>query len=111
MQHTIDLFRQKRFKIISERMIEVDSQIVQEVIKKGRVIITCSCENSSTFAHANICRHKRFFIMLPFLKKLDKKTKHLKQYYQTAKDITKDKEIETIYGIILDDLEGLIWKQ
>lgn len=107
MKHTLELYKQKRFKIISERMMEVDSNIIQEVIKKGRTVMTCSCENSATFAHNNICRHKKFFIMFPLLEKLNANIEKIIEYYQSEKSVNQDINYKKLCGFIINDLEQL----
>jgi len=107
MKHMIELFRQGRYNVISERMIEVDNQTVQEVMKKGRGVITCSCENSSRFAHSNICRHKKFFILLPFLLKTEQKLSNLLDYFKVNKDICKTEEAKKLSEIICMNLNDL----
>ena len=84
MLHSLELYKQKRFNRISEKMIEVDNQITQKVIKKGRTLITCSCHNSSDFAHLNMCRHKTFFLYLPLLEKLNGIIEEKKDFYRGA---------------------------
>ncbi len=107
LDHIKQLYKENRYKIISERMIEVDKQIVQRVIKKGRQIITCSCENSSTFAHINICRHKLFFLYLPLLKDLNERIDKLIEFYNTNKQVEKEDRPKQLSGFICSDLEEL----
>jgi hypothetical protein len=104
MKHTIELYKQGRYNIISERMIEVDSQTVTKQIKKGREIITCSCENAGRFASNQLCRHKQFFILLPFFQLIEKKARNMLNYYKPAKDITKNPKEKEIYNQVIDDL-------
>jgi hypothetical protein len=103
MNHIIQLFQEGRYNVISERMIEVDNQVVSKQIKKGREIITCQCENAGRFGSNQLCRHKVFFIMLPLLLKLKEKIWILEQYYEGARIL--NKEIKPEY--ILDDLKEL----
>lgn len=107
INHIKQLYKEKRFKVISERMFEVDSQIVQEVIKKGRKILTCSCENSTTFAHKNICRHKLFFLYLPLLEEWNTRLDKLIEFYTTNRQIEKTDRARQISGFICSDLEEL----
>lgn len=96
IEHCIQLYKEKRYEIISERMIQVDSYIVTEQVKKGRVIITCSCQNHSIFPNESLCRHKRFFIVYPFinlfLENLNKKIS-LFESLKYSKDMNKSFEI------------------
>lgn len=92
LKHIIDLYKQNRYKIISDRMIEVDSQIVTKQIKKGREIITCSCENAGRFASNQLCRHKQFFILFPLLKKLDNYLTPLIDEYKIGETIGTNEE-------------------
>ena len=104
MKHMIELYKNKRYKIISERMIEVDNQIVTKQIKKGRIIYTCSCENSGRFGNIQTCRHIKFFIVLPFIEKLNEKIDKLINFYTGVILIDKNKEIAEV---MLNDLENL----
>lgn len=103
MKHSIQLFMEGRYKVISERMIEVDTQTVTKKTKKGNSVLTCSCDNSSRFAHNQMCRHKNFFIMLPFLKAFETKIKDMEIFYRGAKEL--NKEIKP--GIVLEELKDL----
>ncbi len=107
IKHMIEIFREKRYKIISDRMITVDSHTVKEQTKKGRKILTCDCDNSSTFAHINMCRHKLFYLYLPLLELFEKKVKRLINYYENGESVAKEDE-KQLYGIMADDLKGLL---
>lgn len=112
MKHMFELYNQNRYTIISERMIEVDTQIISKQIKQGREILTCSCENSGRFASNQLCRHKQFFIMFPFLKKLDKYLTPLIDEYKISQTLTKDKEKNMFFGFteILENIKRGDWK-
>lgn len=103
MKHTIELFKQGRYHIISERMMEVDDQVVSSQIKKGREVLTCSCENSGTFGQNQMCRHKRFFIAYPFLERHHRKLENLRIYYEGARQLKKEIKPE----IVLETLKDL----
>jgi len=103
-KQALKIYKEKRFKVISEKMIEVDDKLVTRQTKKGRLIFTCSCENSGMFAQSQICRHKKFFIMYPLIKELNKKIEKKKEFYKGAKLLKK--EVNPDY--IIDDLNGLV---
>jgi len=103
MNHIIQLFKEGRYKVISERMIEVDSQVVSKQIKKGRELITCSCENAGRFGSNQLCRHKQFMLLLPFFQHLDNKLEDLEIFYSGAVELKKDINP----GIILEDIKEL----
>ena len=107
IKHMIEIFREKRYKIISDRMITVDSHTVKEQTKKGRKILTCDCDNSSTFAHINMCRHKLFYLYLPLLELWNKRIDILIEYYSANKDISKDEGQKRLSGFFCSDLEEL----
>lgn len=107
MKHTLELYKQKRYKVISERMMQVDNHNVTEQIKKGRSILLCDCENDSRFANLNLCRHKKFFILFPFLNKLNNKLDNLIDEYEVGKSLLKTEEGKNICFRIKEDLEGL----
>ena len=110
MKHLLELYKTKRFKIISERMIEVDNQTVTKQIRSGRQILTCSCDNSSTFGNSQMCRHKNFFVMLPLLQMLEEKIDKLLDYYETGRDISIG-DFKELFKTIINDLGGLMrWK-
>jgi len=47
---------------ISSTLFEVLNYSVKIQTKKGRVLLLCSCQNSSYFANNNFCYHKQLVI-------------------------------------------------
>lgn len=107
MKHTLELYKQNRYEIISKDMIKVDNETVKRQVKKGREILICSCENSSRFGHSQICRHKRLFLYLPILTKLENKLNNLILEYKAGKTILNTEEGKTITNQIINDIENL----
>ena len=102
LQHIIELYAQNRYKVISERMIEVDDKIVQK-----QKYLTCSCEHQTHTKQEGICRHKLFFIYYPLLKLLENKIDNLINDYKGF-DFNK---LKVDAKIVLDDLEKLKLKE
>ena len=108
IQHCIKLYKEERYKINSDRNIDVDSHNVQEQTKKGRKLILCSCENHTKFCAENpICRHKLFYIIFPILESMDRKMNKLILEYKAGKTIVKTEEAKNISNQIINDLENL----
>lgn len=107
INHLLKVYKEKRYNVISERMIEVDDKTVSLITSAGRQMIGCSCQNSGRFAHSQLCWHKRFFILFPYLDAVQKELDELINYYNMEKQLTKDKEIETKMFMIVNDLENL----
>jgi hypothetical protein len=103
MKHTIELYKQGRYNIISDRMIEVDSHTVTKQTKKGRTVLTCSCDNSGRFGSNQLCRHKQFFIMLPFFQLIENEARKSLNYFKTAKDLSKTQEAKEICNQAIND--------
>ena len=107
MKHSIELYKDNRYKVISERMIEVDGNLVTRKVKKGRVVLTCSCQNHSHFPNESFCRHKKFFVLFPLLDKFNKKIDNLINEYSVGKSILKTDEGKNITEQIINDLKKL----
>lgn len=103
LKHLIELYRENRYKIISERMIDVDNQTVMK-----QKYLTCSCENQSYTKQEGICRHKQFFIILPFLKLIETQATEILDYYKVAKTQSKNENEREIYNQIIDDLDKFV---
>lgn len=104
INHCIQLYREGRFLVNSERNMEIDSHSVQEQVKKGRTLLLCSCQNHTKFCNEGaMCRHKLFFILYPLLKKLNKKVEDMEIFYRGAIEL--DKQVRPEY--VLDDLKEL----
>lgn len=57
-------FREGRIKQLSENMFKVDNHLVKIQTKKGRKLITCDCENHTTFCNSPVlCWHKELTIL------------------------------------------------
>jgi len=105
IKHIFELYKQKRYNKISDRIIEVDSHTVVKHIKKGRIFYTCDCENHPKFCNEQaICRHKRFFILLPLLENINNKLNELKNYYVGAELLKK----QVYPSKVLEDFGSLL---
>lgn len=62
--------KEGRYYKISPTMMDVGSNNVALVTKKGRSVLTCSCSNSARFANDNLCSHRVAFLILLFNEKL-----------------------------------------
>lgn len=104
LKHIIELYTQKRYKIISEDNMDVDSHNVLSQVKKGRKLVICSCCNDTKFCNESpICRHKRFFLMYPLLKLFDDK---INLIINTYKDFEFN-NLKIDSKVVLDDLQKL----
>lgn len=107
MKHYLEIYKQKRFKINSENNMDVDGHNVQRQIRKGRQILLCDCENDSRFANINLCRHKTFFILFPYLDFLFKETDKLINEYKIGEAISNTEEGKLVNYQIINDLRKL----
>ena len=107
IKYFLDLYKQGNWKVISESMMEVESHNVMEQTKKGRKLILCDCENNSTFANLNLCRHSRFFILFPFLEKFFTKLEILEDEYKAGESLSKTDKEKELCSQIWNDLKSL----
>ncbi len=106
INHCIKLYKEKRYEVISDNMITVDSQDVHLTKRKGGSLITCTCHNHVQNADSPaFCRHKLFFIMLPYLDKLNNKISELKNMYRIQKYSPLDKE--KLIFMMMEDLDDI----
>lgn len=93
----------KSINQISESLFEVRSYIVKIHIKKGRRMLTCSCQNHSRFPNECFCYHKESVINYLATKeineKIDKLIKTFEKYTEMNFDIKP--------GLILNELKKL----
>jgi len=109
LEYAYQTYKHKKYNVISERMIEVESENVHKVIKKGRSLILCSCQNHSRFCNSPaMCRHKLFFLLFPLFEHYDKKIKELIDFLNINKTLPKKNRLD-VDGIImqLDDLRRI----
>ena len=107
-KHCLELYKQGRYNIISEKMIEVDSQTVIRQIKKGRTILTCSCQNHTNFCNSGaMCRHKEFFMIFPLIEFMDGKLSNIISEYEAGQSIMKTEEGKRLALQVTDDLKRL----
>lgn len=107
MNHIIELYTTNRYEIISENIIKIDSHEVISKIRNGKRLLTCDCEAQEKSDNSILCRHKLFFIVFPYLERLNCRLWSLEHYYKTMKSITKDLEQKKIYEIFLDQLNEI----
>lgn len=107
IKHITDLYKQKRYEVISDTMIKVDNHTVKKQIKKGRQILICSCENDSQFGNINLCRHKLFYLYLPLLELWEQELDKLITFYIGARNNYSNEETKKIAGFFCSDLEEL----
>jgi len=96
--------KDRRYKRISENVMEVGKNTVILKIKKGRNLLTCSCHNDTKFCcESPICSHKQVFLIVNFNDNL---------YSEISKaifDVNKYKELnfEMSNSLCLDILEKI----
>jgi hypothetical protein len=107
INHAIEIYKTNRYTINSERNMDVDNHNVQEVVKKGRTLLICDCENGTDFCNSpTMCRHRLFFILYPLLDKLDTKIGNLILEYNVGKS-TGDEKTKRLCNQIINDLNEL----
>lgn len=106
LEYAYGIYKHKKYEIISDRNMDVESENIQKVIKKGRSLILCSCQNHSRFCNSPaMCRHKLFFLLFPLFQHYDNKIKALIDFLKINKTLS-EKNIVDIDGIIMQ-LEDL----
>jgi len=80
MKRAIKIIKEKKYKILSDRMVEVKDNgkyIVSYITKPGRTIQTCSCTNSARHCNQPIrCVHRivaEWVLMIYQLNKMEVK--------------------------------------
>ena len=81
----------KRVKQIGPILFEVNGHIVKFQTKKGRLISTCDCQNSSRFAHHNLCSHKIACIIFVSNKEPLKRLNESIEIYERMSKLKKQK--------------------
>lgn len=106
-KHLLELFGHKRYSkvenIPKEKMLRIDSNEVTKIIKKNYSLLNCTCESSGKTGHNSLCRHKQFFIILPFLEYFGKELDGLILEYNNYRNL----KIPLESNIILNDLTKL----
>jgi len=106
-KHLLELFGQKRYSeiegISKDKMLKIDSNEVTKIIKKGYSLLDCTCESSGRTEHNSLCRHKQFFIILPFLELFKEKIEELINQYKGFAGI----KVKADTRLFLDDLNKL----
>lgn len=105
MNHIIELYTTNRYEIISENIIRIDSHEVISKIRNGKRLLTCDCEAQDKSDNSILCRHKLFFIIFPYLERLNSKLWSLKQFYKTKKSIVTDEEQKKLIEIFIEQLD------
>jgi len=114
IKEVLSLYRERRVKLISEsqyrQLWEVDDQTVAIQIKKGRRIITCSCDNHTMFCNSPvICRHKEAVIAYPIIENIMKQLDNLDNDIRGFKMMNKgNKPIEESFDRLLSRIKD-IW--
>ena len=93
-----------KVKQISETLFEVLGYSVKLQKRRGRLLLLCSCTNSSYFANNNFCYHKQLVFKYLNLKEIKDKINKLIKFYEGQKEIN----MQINPDIILNDLNKLI---
>lgn len=106
LEYAYQTYKHKKYSVTSETNIDVESENVKKVIKKGRSLILCSCQNHSRFCNSPaMCRHKLFFLLFPLFEHYDKKIKELIDFLKINKTLSKKNRLNTDEIIMqLEDL-------
>jgi len=89
---------------ISPTLFEVLNHSVKLQKRRGRLLLLCSCTNSSYFANNNFCYHKQLVFEYLNLKEIKDKINKLIKFYEGQKEINMDVKPD----MILNDLNKLI---
>jgi len=109
LEYAYQTYKHKKYEIISDRNMDVESENVQKVVKKGRSLILCSCQNHSKFCNSPaMCRHKLFFLLFPLFEHYDKKIKEFIDFLKLNKNLPEKDRLD-FDGIImqLEDLRRI----
>ena len=97
------LVKENKVKAISSTLFEVEEHKVMEVVKKGRCLILCDCDNASYFGHNQFCVHKlaviNYLCDKDFYKQIDK----LIELYENWKDMN----LPVNLNFMINDLKNL----
>ncbi|HEY0090086.1 MAG TPA: hypothetical protein VGB37_14665 [Candidatus Lokiarchaeia archaeon] len=94
LEYLYDIYKHKKYNSISERNMDIELENVQKVIKKGRVLILCSCQNHSKFCNSPaMCRHKLFFLVFPLFENYDKKLKEFISFLKINKNLSEKSKL------------------
>ncbi|HDK41893.1 MAG TPA: hypothetical protein ENG87_00825 [Candidatus Pacearchaeota archaeon] len=92
-----------KVKEISPTLFKVLNHSVKLQKRKGRLLLLCSCTNSSYFANNNFCYHKQLVFEYINLKDIRSKINKLIEFYEGQKEIN----MQINPDIILNDLNNL----
>lgn len=118
VKEILTLYRERRVKLISEsafrQLWEVDNQTVAIQIKKGRRIITCTCDNHTRFCNSStICRHKESVIAYPVIENILKQLSDIDHTARTFRMRYRDnKPVEECFDYLVNkiyDMDMLRW--
>lgn len=114
IKEILTLYRERRTKLVSEsqyrQLWEVDEQTVAIQIKKGRRIMTCTCDNHTRFCGSPaICRHKESVIAYPVIENIMKQLDDLDHDIRVFRMRNKDnKPIKESFDHLLNKIKS-IW--
>lgn len=98
------LIMEGKVKQTSKRTWDVNENIVIHKIKKGRNIMSCSCQNYARFVNENpICSHKIAVILFKTNKKFIEKLDKLINQYEKWKEL----KFKPQLGMFVDDLNKI----
>jgi hypothetical protein len=105
LQDLINIYKQKRFKVNSEKNMDIDSHNVFIQVKKGRELLICDCCNDTKFCNESpMCRHKKFFIAYPVIKIL---LDNLNNKKENIKSLKYSKDKDKVLDIALNELNDI----
>jgi len=94
------IFKQGRIKKISNNMYQVDDYLVCFKHKKGRQVITCSCQNYSKFPNESFCFHRELAILYPVFEHFTKIAKRLTKHLEIAKQVGQEPNLDELITLI-----------
>lgn len=91
----------KRYKIISDKMVDVGNYNVFLQKKNGRNILLCNCQNDTKFCiESPLCSHKIVFTIVNFNEKLYKEIDDAITQVKIWKELKFDLEPQLILDIL-----------
>jgi len=80
---------------LSPTLFQVKDHQVKIQVKKGRILYTDDCDNSSYFGHNNFCVHKHAIIIYLATKDIRKRLNETIKIYEKFQKLKKPLHIET----------------
>ena len=98
-----DLVKHNKVIAISNKLFEVNKQMVSIQKKPGRTLLTCTCYNGTTYCNEGICYHKIAVMLFLADQKFYEKIDKLLGDYKKIRDL----KLKCSADFMINDLENL----